>query len=328
MKVGDSMKNINISKRKFKGLKEIELPDEVISTEADFYRFNYLGKVKVFKNLYKTRGPIFANKLFTLEMLNEYREVLPHSFVLPEALISVDKEIKGFSLPFIKGINLEAYLKDESINFKDKIFYLKKIGEILDQLEHIRKNTDLDCIYLNDLHASNFIVDPKTKEIRVLDLDSCRICDSKPFPARYLTPFSLLNQAPGENKYDIYKKELINDEGLPVLQLMSYEEYDKNYCKYANYRDELGFVNSNQESDLYCYIVLFLNYLYGGSVGSLIIEKFYNYICYLEKLGFDKELLESIIKIVTNAPNDNISKYLDTITEEQVEKANKKYIKL
>ena len=48
----------------------------------------------------------------------------------------------------------------------------------------------------------------------------------------------------------------------------------------------------------------------------------------MEKLGFDKELLESIIKIVTNAPNDNISKYLDTVTEEQVEKASKKYIKL
>lgn len=325
---GDNMKNINISKKKFEGLKKIELPEEVISTEADFYKFNYLGKVKVFKSLHKTRGPIFANKLFTLEMLNEYEEILPHSFVLPESLVSVEKEIRGFTLPYIKGVNLEVYLADENITPKEKLIYIKKIGEILEQLEHIRKNSNLDCIYLNDLHASNFIVEPKSKDIRVVDLDSCRICDSKPFPARYLTPFSLLNRAPGENKYDIYKKELISDEGLPVFQLMSYDEYESYYCRYANYRNQLGFVNSNQESDLYCYVVLFLNYLYGSNVGSFTLEKFYDYVCYLEKIGFDEELVKSIIKIVTSAPNDNIAKYLDSVTEEQVAKANQKVYKL
>ena len=59
-------------------------------------------------------------------------------------------------------------------------------------MEHIRKNTNLDSIYLNDLHASNFIVDMKMKDIKVVDLDSSKICDSKSFPARYLTPLSHL----------------------------------------------------------------------------------------------------------------------------------------
>lgn len=322
------MQNINISKRKFEGLAKIELPKEVMSTEANFYKMNYLGKVKVFKSLHKTSGPTFANKLFTLEMLNEYKELLPHNFVLPESLVSVEKEIRGFTLPFINGINLESFLANKSIDYKEKIFYIKKIGEVLEQLEHIRKNSNLDCIYLNDLHASNFLVDTKKKDIKVVDLDSSRICDSKPFPARYLTPLSLLNKAPGQNKYDIYKKEMITESGQPILELMSYDEYESYYCQQANYRDQLGFVNSNQESDLYCYVILFLNYLYGENVGSFSLEQFYDYVCYLDKLGFDNDLIRGIIKIVTAAPNENISPFLDTLTEEQIIRANKKIYKL
>ena len=321
------MQSINISKRKYEGLKRLELPKEVISTEANFYKFSHLGKVKVFKSLHKTNGPLFANKLFTLEMLNEYREILPHSFVLPEALVSVDKEIKGFDLPFIKGFNLEAFLANPKINTNLKIFYLQKIGELLDQLEHIRKNSGLDCIYLNDLHASNFIVDVKNKEIRVVDLDSCRICDSKPFPARYLTPLSLLNKAPGENKYDIYRKELISEDGCPIMQLTYDEDYDSYYCRYQNYRDKLGFVNSNQESDLYCYAILFLNYIYDGNVGLFGLEQFYEYIYYLEKIGFDENLINAIIKIVTNCPNENIGPYLETVTDEQIARAHRNVYK-
>ena len=317
------MQSINISKRKFDGLKKLELPKEVISTEANFYKFNYLGKVKVFKSLHKTSGPIFANKLFTLEMLNEYREILPNSFVIPESLVSVDKEVRGFALPLVKGITLESYLANKNFKTKDKIEYIKKIGELLDSLSSLRKDSGLDCIYLNDLHASNFMVEPKTKELKVVDLDSCRICDSKPFPARYLTPLSLLNKAPGNNKYDIYQKEKITEDGIPILQMMSYDEYESYYCRYRNYRDQLGFVNSNEESDLYCYIVLFLNYLYGSNVGSFTLEEFYEYMYYLEKIGFDQELINAIIKIVTGAPNENIEPYLDTVTDEQVARANK-----
>ena len=321
------MQSINISKRKFDGLKRLELPKEVMSTEANFYKFNYLGKVKVFKSLHKTKGPIFANKLFTLEMLNEYREILPNSFVIPESLVSVEKEVRGFALPLIKGITLESYLADKKFKTKDKIEYIKQIGQLLDGLSSLRKDSGLDCIYLNDLHASNFMVDPKSKEIKVVDLDSCRICDSKPFPARYLTPLSLLNKAPGNNKYEIYQKDSIADDGTPILQMMSYEEYESYYCRYSNYRNQLGYVNSNEESDLYCYIILFLNYLYGSNVGSFTLEEFYEYVYYLEKIGFDQELMDAIIKIVTGAPNVNIEPYLDTVTDEQVARANKKVYK-
>lgn len=322
------MKSIDISKRKYENLKQLELPKEVISTEASFYKMNHLNKTKVFKNLHRVNGAIFANKLFTLTMLDEYKEILPNSFVIPESFCSVDKEIRGFILPFIKGITLEAYLKDKKIDIQDQLFYIKKIGDILEQMDHIRNNTSLDSIFLNDLHASNFMIDPKKKELKVVDLDSCRICDSKPFPARYLTPLSLLNRTPNDKKYDIYKKELQDMEEKSVLEMMTYNDYELYYCKYRNYRDELGYVNSNKESDLYCYVILFLNYLYGSNVGSFSLDEFYQYIYYLGAIGFDQNLLNAIGLIVTGAPNENIGKYLDSVTNEQVARANEKVYKI
>lgn len=347
------MESINLSKRKFNKLKELDLGEDVVSTEATFYKFNHLGKVKVFKRLNKTNGPVFANKLFTLEMLHEYREILPESFVIPEALVSVENEvfqlnipdingvsaetfintranqkriktknIQGFDLPFIDGITLESFLKNSKVKKKMQIKYLKEIGKILDQLHHIRENTELKSIYLNDLHASNFMIDKKSLDLKVVDLDSCRICDSKPFPARHLTPFSLLTQAPA-NKYDIYKKEMIDEDGSIVLQMVSDDDYGKAYCTYKNYKDELGFINSNEQSDLYCYIILILEYLYGPNIDFISLEKFYDYMNYLEKLDFDRELINGIIQIVTGAPNVNIAPYLDTLTPKQIHLANK-----
>ena len=322
------MKNINISKKKLENLTSVELPNGIISTEADIYKLNYFREVKIFKKLYKTSGLVFENKLFTLEMLNKYKEILPHNFVLPESLITVKREIKGFSLPFVRGINLESFLANKRVEIKTKLLYLKKIGEILEKMEQIRKKTDLDCIYLNDIHASNFIVDTQNQDIKVVDLDSCRICNSKPFLARYLTPLSLFNEAPGKNKYDIYKKELNSKANISTIEMMLYNKNEPYYSEYLSSESELGFVNSNRESDLYCYVILFLNYLYGENVGLFSLEEFYNYIDYLNQIGFDNELLKSIIKIITNAPNDNIGQYLDTITEEQVIKANKRMHKV
>ena len=317
------MESFNISKRKYNNLKQLILPDGIISTEANFYKFNHLGKTMVFKSLHKTSGSIFANKLYTLEMLKTYSDILPDDFILPESLVSVDKEIKGFCLPYYKGDNLELVLSNNNISIDDKLLYLKKVGELLNKLSSIRKESNLKCIYINDLHASNFLVNKKLKELKVIDLDSCRICDSKPFTARYLTPLSLLNEAPGNNKYEIYQKDSIDYTNFNILDILSYSEYEPYYCNYKNYKDELGYINSNEDSDLYCYTIMFLNYLYGSNVGSFSLEQFYDYITHLERIGIDKHLILSLIKIVTSAPNENIMPYLDCLTPKQIEMAHK-----
>lgn len=321
------MKVIPISKKKYEELTRLRLPKDVVSTEAIIYRFDYHGEDKVFKNLLKLSGVTFANKQFTLSMLDEYRNILPESFVLPDCLCTIQGKVSGFAMPYIEGINLENYLNNKNINNQDKLFYIAKIGEVLEQLEHIRDNSLLDSIYINDLHASNFIVDPKVKNLRVVDIDSCRICDSKPFPARYLSPLALLNFAP-INKYNILNKNSVD--GMTVLNVISTEDKDSSYY---DYKSELGYVEADKNSDLYCYAILLLNYLYGrpcethGGVSLMSLSQFYDYMYYLEKIGVHKGLRDAFYKLILGADNDNFFPYVESLTDEQVCRANYKVYK-
>ena len=149
------------------------------------FDFDYRGNKKILKTLYTLNGHTFANKLYTLEMLDSNKEYLPSNFYIPDYLCTVDSKVIGFTVPKIEGINLTDILKSKQIDYKEQIYYLKKIGEILNQLHNIRKYTNLTDIYINDLHDSNFIVDNNNRELKVIDLDSCKICSNEPFPADF-----------------------------------------------------------------------------------------------------------------------------------------------
>lgn len=108
------MKIINVSKKKFQDLKKINLSKEIFNTEGVLYDFNYQGSEKILKKLYILNGSTFANKLYTLEMLDNNKEYLPNSFVIPDYLCTVNGEIAGFTMPKINGINLSTILKTEN----------------------------------------------------------------------------------------------------------------------------------------------------------------------------------------------------------------------
>ena len=55
---------------------------------------------------------------------------------------------------------------------------------------------------------------------------------------------------------------------------------------------------------------------------------YFNYLDYLNYLGYNSELLEIFRKITYNCENDNPVGYLDTISPEQVYRANKKIYQL
>ena len=114
-------------------------------------------------------------------------------------------------------------------------FYLKKVGQILEHLDKIRKNTDLNVMFINDLHESNFIVNDKNHELYVIDLDSCRIRYTQPTPSKYLTPKTLINSIQG--KYQLA------DADCPTY----------------------GYVIADENSDLFCYTMMFLCYIYGDN---------------------------------------------------------------
>lgn len=304
------MKNINISRKKYFQIQKLILPNDVMSTEADLLTFEYCGKIKVFKSFknHTSNGAKFANKLYTVQMLDTYKEILPNSFVIPDSLCSVSGNIEGFTLPYIEGVNMEHYLNDKKISPKEKLYFIKRIGLILEQMDHIRQNTNLKSLFINDLHASNFIIQKDKGEVKIVDLDSCKICDNKSFPARYLGSLGLFNAAP-YNKYILEQKD-------------SEKKYDHN-----NYEDYYGYVCANANSDLYCYTILFLNFLYGSNINLFSINEFYDYMYYLGKIGIDKNLVNALYKIVSSGNNENIYAYLDLLTEEQVYRADKKVYK-
>ncbi|MCI8394042.1 MAG: hypothetical protein HFH86_00995 [Bacilli bacterium] len=286
------MKVISLSKRKFKDLTPLELSKEVINTEAKMYQLIYKGQILIFKKLYQKTGKTFANKLYTVEMLSWHQKDLPFNFINPEYLVSVGGEIEGLALKKVSGIPFSTLLNNKKIEPSLILTFMKKIGEILNQLSCIRNTTALKDIYINDLHDSNFLVNPKTGEIFVIDLDSCKIGHNISFPSRFLISCDLIQNAVG--KYQIIK-----------------EDY------------ELSYVEANENTDLYCYIILILNYFYGNPVYHWNIEEFYEYLNYLEYIGMSRELIYCISLIITNKKNENPQHLLDTVTNEQVYRANK-----
>ncbi len=299
------MEIVNMSKKKYNNLIDLELDSSIINTEAKLLIANLRNKLKVFKNLHRLSGPTFANKLYTLELLDTFREYLPESFVIPDYLCSVQGSIEGFAMELVEGPVLSVYLKDNTVPLESKIHYLKEVSKLLDQLDKIRINSPLDSIYINDLHDANIIIDKETKDIKVIDLDSCKIADNKPFPSKVLSPMALLNYV--DNKYEIYSK--------------NYGMYDEN-DKY-NYRAEFGYIVPSRDTDIYCYIIMVLNFLYGYNINNLKLDEYYEYMYYLESIGIHHELIDYFIKIVSNADNELPYEELDSITDEQYYRAKK-----
>ena len=296
------MKTTNISIAKYNNLSKVELPKDVVNTEGKLLLINLNGREKVFKHLHITNGPIFANKLYTIEMLNEYEDLLPSEFVLPDSLISVKTNINGFTMPYIRGLNLSTILSNPDIPNKEKIGYLKKVGEVLEKLNHIRKKTSLDNVFVNDLHADNILVD-ENKEIKFIDLDSCRISDNKPFPSKYLSDGGLISHV-SSHKYQKFNKKVKVNDGY-------------------NYRRGYGFYEANENTDLYCYVIMILNFLLGSNVNIMSVNEFYDYITYLNYIGVDSDLLSAFTKITDNCNNINPMNELDTLNNVIIARANK-----
>lgn len=290
------MQIINMSKTKLNSLEPLILPKDVTSTECELFKYNYYGKEKLLKKLYRTNGIIFANKLYTIEALNSNKDNIPSNFIVPEVLVSINKQIEAFTMKYIKGTNLSIILNEPTITYEEKINYLKSIGNILEQMKNIRKYTELKDFYIGDIHEDNFLVDTEKQEIFVANLDSCKIADNKSFPGRYLTTASLL-------RYNEIKYSLLDEP------------------------DRIADYKVTEETDIYCYIIMILNYLYDGRVDRLSIEEFYRFINYLDDIEVNKELIENFEKIVVGAPNVNPVNYLDTLSSKQIAKARKLYQK-
>ena len=74
------MRIISISQKRFKSLKPLDLPDNIMHTESELFEFREKGNDKVLKKLVYKSGQRFGNKLYTLEMLDSNKEYMPNNF--------------------------------------------------------------------------------------------------------------------------------------------------------------------------------------------------------------------------------------------------------
>ena len=179
------METINLTKKTFNSLECYELPNYVYNTEGTLYilpiKNRWNTQLKLLKRLYLTNGMVFGNKLQTINSLIDSKNELDiDEIVFPEKIAIVGGEIAGFTMPLIQSINLETALRSKDIDNEKKIKYLKQIGMILEKMKLRREYTSVSEFYINDLHESNFIVD-ETDNVRVIDIDSCKINGNKIF---------------------------------------------------------------------------------------------------------------------------------------------------
>lgn len=293
------MNIISISNNRFKKLESLKLNREIINTEGNLYIINDKNKwknnIKVIKKFYNDKGDGFSNKLLTINSLVDQKENIGiDELVMPEKLVVNNGQIIGFTMDYIENDNFQNILYNPKIDNKIIINYLKEIGEIFKKIEKINKYNKVDKFYLNDVHEANFILNKKTNHINVVDVDSAKISNNKPFAAKYMTPFSPIAQLP--EKYHI--------------------------CTEQN---SLGYIEPNMNSDLYCYIVMIMNYLYKGNILKLDIPEFYSYLNYLSSINFPYELLDCFSKIYEYDNNINPKDLLDLIPNDMGRAHHKVY---
>ncbi len=296
------MNIMNMSKYDLKKIKKFSLASGLINTEAELFilkeKNDWNIEYKMLKVFYNNSGSNFSNKLFTINELIDKKEIINmNELVIPEKILIINDEVKGFSMSYIKSVSFETVLNDFKIDNLKKIKYFKQISNILKKMDQLRKNSELSDFYLNDIHENNFIVNNETDKINVVDLDSCKIGGNKPFAAKYLTMY-----APISNMNSKYK--LNND-----INFSSYVIPDKN-------------------TDLYCYTMMIINFLFKGKANLMNRDKYYLYLDYLRSIGYSYNLLDKFYKIYEYVDNELIDEELNELNNDMVYKSHHKIFEM
>lgn len=226
---------------------------------------------------------INENKVYTLEEINHQEEDLRlvKELLIFKKIVLVNSQVKGILID--KGYNANlADFKMEKVSFNDLIMVLQNIGRVLHTLHCCREQEGiLKTFFIGDLHEGNILVDRKTKNIQICDIDSCKIGSNQPFPTKYLNFY---------NKYNYVRKNLKN--------------------KYPIQNDR--FI-PNGNSDLYCYIKIILDILFNFDIEYLNILNYHKVIYNLKEQGLPDALYQIFINLYHPIDNKNPYKYLDSI---------------
>lgn len=254
------------------------------NNEARIYR--YEDYVLKYFNIEIDR---YTKEMLLLEFDKNRQDIVLNlpEIVMPELLFYFKNIFRGYLMQFIEGKTLKSILIDDSVSFDKKRECLVKLGEFLEKLDNVRKNNSkLSTLYLNDLHANNVMITPEGG-IRILETDSMRFNNVGNFSAYYLeVPYGseLLDL---KNKYDIHYDSFLLSEGI------EYEE-----------------MRANRESDMYCYIMMILEFICGEDIHEKSYINYKNNINSLLKKGLPVELFEIFMNIYSEQENVNPYKLL------------------
>ena len=282
------MKIVNISEHRANNLRKYNI--KCLNTEAILYYFSMKKKWKVedkvFKKFFVTNGVEFSNKMYTINSLIDYKEEIGiEELVIPDCLISINSNIVGYAMDLVNGVNLSQIMYDSKYSIKEKIEFLKQFGEVLRKMQNVRQYTNVKDFYIGDIHEENIMVN-NDGNIRIIDLDSCKILNNLASPTRYLQSLKRKNMI--NNKYRIDK---VNPD----------------------------IITPNEQTDYYCFIILLLNTLYQGDITKLDKIDYYCYLEHLKSLGIHPDLIDAFENIYTNKSNENIDYLLDSINDKALQ---------
>ena len=287
----------NLSKSEYKKMKKLNTNND-FNTEANLFLISskekWNKKYKLFKKFYVTHGSVFSNKISTINTLIDFKDTINsyvNELVMPEKFIAINSKVEGYMMDYIKGSNLSNLLYNSKINLKEKIYYLKQVGLVLNKIKALRNLEGIDDFFLGDLHEDNIIVDENGK-IHIIDIDSCKIGGNIPSPSLYMSRLKI--------------KKCFNDK-----------------YKFNNYCTHL--INPNEDTDNYCFAMMLLNTLYQGNIANLSIDEFYNYLDYLNYIGINKNLIDIFSNLYTNKKNSNCVYFIDSIDDKAYRASKKVY---
>ena len=196
------MQKINLKLYEFDRLKRFRPQTRTFSTESILYLYPQNNKKRILKLFYN----MDYNKILTINLINYYKNDIDiKELALDCDLVSIENKPAGIVSDYIDGTILSNIIYDKGISLNYKIDVLKKVGVVLDKMKKTRDI--INEFYIGDLHEDNIIV--TNNDIKIMDMDSSKIMDNKPFPSKYLTRLA--------------KRKKIDSLIIP-------NEYTDNYC--------------------------------------------------------------------------------------------------
>lgn len=282
------MEDINFNKVFISNLERLSTSDT--NSEGTFYFYDtFDGKmlIKIIKDPYNRYTQIGLKNIKTLREHSVILSTAIPEFVLPEALVYIDKTLRGYIMQYVKGTTLSDYLQNSAISLEKKLTILKKIGKTLERIFNFKEIPYK--LILGDLHENNIII-TNDEEIKIIDLNGMCL-NPKDIPnCKYL------NIAVDELRWKRPKYEI----------------------------NIIGEVVPSENTDIFCYGMIIMNFISQSEFVKLPYYKIREYLNYLKTLGFRTDLINCIAKLYNLDKNENPYPYIEGISEEMIKNASMK----